>query len=565
MAGQIPRHFIDDLLGRVDIVEVIGQRIKLKKSGSNHSACCPFHNEKTPSFTVSETKQFYHCFGCGAHGNAISFLIEYDNMHFIDAIETLAGIVGVEVPREATETTPQRQQAQSLYELLQQCAQYYQQQLKTSTEAIDYLKQRGLSGEIAATFGLGYAPGGWHTLEKLLPGQNDQLLSAGMLTRNDSGKVYDRFRERIMFPIRDRRGRVIGFGGRVMDNTEPKYLNSPETPVFHKGSELYGVHEGRKAMLDDGQVIVVEGYMDVIALAQRGVANAVATLGTATNRQHAEQLYRIVPEIVFCFDGDRAGRDAAWRALQATLPALKDGRDAFFLFLPDGEDPDSVVRQQGGDGFRHLLAGKISAVDFLCEFLTGNADLEQIGVRARLAEQARPLVELIPAGVYRQLAAQKIEKLVGVSLQLNTATDVVQTTPTPRHNERTRSVLTSAIQLLLQMPSLAAKLDPESYSLNAEQPGVDVLLKLIDYCDSDTTVTTGTLIERFRDSAQFKRISELAVAHLFPDGRELDDEQALALLKDCLDKLSRFGEQREADKVSPSDQIGLLSIRRSVR
>ena len=326
MAGQIPRDFIDDLLARVDIVDVINQRVTLKKSGANHMACCPFHNEKTPSFSVNQNKQFYHCFGCSVSGNAIGFLMEYDNMHFVDAVETLADSVGMEVPRDA-KANQARDETKPLYTLMESVASFYRSQLKHSPEAIAYLKARGLSGEIAKRFGIGFVADEWDTLQRHLPNEDGALIKTGMLIQPDGGKrPYQRFRNRIMFPIRDQRGRVIAFGGRVLDNQEPKYLNSPETPLFHKGRELYGLYEARKAAQDNGKVIVVEGYMDVVALAQHGIDNAVATLGTAANQQHSEILFKVVPTIVFCFDGDRAGRAAAWRALLATLPCLQDGR-----------------------------------------------------------------------------------------------------------------------------------------------------------------------------------------------------------------------------------------------
>jgi len=387
MAGQIPQDFIDDLLSRVDIVEIIDQRVTLKKSGTNYSACCPFHNEKTPSFTVSQTKQFYHCFGCSANGNAIKFLMEYDSMHFVDAIETLAEGAGMEVPRGPQSNVP-RDDVKPLYTLMESVASFYQAQLKGAQEAIDYLKARGLSGETAKRFGIGFVPDGWDSLQTHIPNEEAGLIKTGMLIKPDGGKrPYQRFRNRIMFPIRDRRGRVIGFGGRVMDNQEPKYLNSPETVLFHKANELYGLYEARKAAQLNNMVIVVEGYMDVVALAQHGIDNAVATLGTAANQQHSQTLFKTVPTIVFCFDGDRAGRAAGWRALQATLPCLQDGRDAHFLFLPDGEDPDSVVKANGAAGFNDLLAQRIPIIDFLYQHLASDIDMKSIGGKAQLAEK----------------------------------------------------------------------------------------------------------------------------------------------------------------------------------
>ncbi|MBX2825572.1 MAG: DNA primase [Gammaproteobacteria bacterium] len=573
MAGQIPKHFIDDLLNRIDIVDVIGQRIKLKKSGSNYSACCPFHSEKTPSFTVSQTKQFYHCFGCSVHGNAIGFLMEYDGMHFVDAVETLADSAGVEVPRESRDNSAQREQSRNLYELMGLCSEHFNRQLKNHETAIEYLKQRGLSGETAKNFGLGYAPPGWNNLTDAIPGRDADLLTTGMLTKNEKGNVYDRFRDRIMFPIRDRRGRVIAFGGRVLDSGEPKYLNSPETPLFHKGSELYGLFEGRKQALDAQRIIVVEGYMDVIALAEQGVGYAVATLGTATNQQHCESIFKVVPELVFCFDGDRAGRDAAWRGLQSALPCLRDGRDAFFLFLPDGEDPDSLVRKLGREGFEDVLTQKKPAIDFLFEHLAGDADLSQIGTRARLAEQAKPLLQTIPEGVYRQLATKQLENAIGLSLS-----DSHSAAPYPRQNryerggpprrstpvsrERTPSTMRSAIQLLLQNPALVETVDPEYYDFDPGLRGASILLKLIAICDGQPTITTGTLIEHFRDTEDWKALNKLAATPYLPDGRDIEVEAAAVEFAHCITTLNRRSQKSEADKVSPHSRVGLLAIRK---
>ncbi|MEQ9510892.1 MAG: DNA primase, partial [Alloalcanivorax xenomutans] len=358
MAGLIPEHFIQDLLARIDIVPLIDARVPLKKTGRNYSACCPFHQEKTPSFTVSPDKQFYYCFGCGASGDALRFVMEYDHLSFPEAVEQLAGRAGVDIPREehhdSREEKARRSRLQTLYDLLARAERYYRQQLKSAPDrqkAVAYLKGRGLSGEIAAQYGLGFAPPGFDNLMTGLSLDQaglEQALTAGLLVRReDTGRVYDKFRDRIQFPIRDARGRTIGFGGRVLGDGKPKYLNSPETPVFHKGRELYGLWEWRRSRDRSDRLYVVEGYMDVIALAQHGVPNVVATLGTATSPEHCQTLFRQVNEVVFCFDGDNAGRRAAWRALESALPSLDDGKQARFLFLPDGEDPDTLVRAQG--------------------------------------------------------------------------------------------------------------------------------------------------------------------------------------------------------------------------
>src|SRR5216683_969146 len=364
---MIPNEFIQTLLSRVDVVAVVDRYVPLKKAGTNFVACCPFHSEKTPSFTVSPTKQFYHCFGCGGHGTAISFLMEFGGKPFPDAVEELARDAGLEVPR--THVPPAeggRDEALDLSGVLLQAAKFYRLQLKESERAIAYLKGRGLSGPVAARFGIGYAPDDWQPLAGSFPDYHSKVLeAAGLVIAGDAGKRYDRFRDRIMFPIHDGSGRVIGFGGRVLDKGEPKYLNSPETPLFEKGRELYGLYQAQKAIRTAQQVLVVEGYMDVVALAQHGVEYAVATLGTSTTPIHAQKLFRIADSVVFCFDGDEAGRRAAWRALENTLPILADGKQARFLFLPDGEDPDDAVRRRGKAAFEAMVESAVPLSDFL--------------------------------------------------------------------------------------------------------------------------------------------------------------------------------------------------------
>lgn len=430
MAGRIPQSFIDDLLNRADIVDVVDARVRLKKTGKNYSGLCPFHEEKTPSFTIQPDKQFYYCFGCGAGGNVLGFLMNYEGLDFVPAIEMLAAYAGVEVPHEEESPSQRqhRQQQQTLYEILTQAAQYYQQQLRHHTQkqrAVDYLKQRGLSGEIARDFGLGYAPPGWENLLKAL-GKDEKarglLKQAGMLIEREQQEAgrspfYDRFRDRIMFPIRDRRGRVIGFGGRVLGNDKPKYLNSPETPVFQKGRELYGLFEARRKLREPQRFLIVEGYMDVIALAQLNIPYAVATLGTATSTDHLQILFRQAPELVFCFDGDKAGRQAAWRALEQTLPLMQDGRSARFLFLPDGEDPDSHVRRIGSLKFEEQVRGATRLADFFFESLGHQVDRDSIEGRARLGSLAMPSISLLPQGIYRQLMLDQLASLTGVDQQ----------------------------------------------------------------------------------------------------------------------------------------------------
>ena len=424
MAGLIPQSFIDDLLNRSDIVEVVSSRIQLKKAGKNYTACCPFHQEKTPSFSVSPDKQFYYCFGCGAGGNALGFVMDHDSLDFPQAVEELAKRAGMEVPRE--ESGPGRKPRQPvdspLYPLLESAAEYYRQSLKSHPArkaAVEYLKGRGLSGVIARDFGLGFAPPGWDNLMRHLGGdtlQQKAMIDAGLLIENaETGRSYDRFRDRVMFPIRDSRGRVIAFGGRVLGDDKPKYLNSPETPVFHKGQELYGLFEARKANRDLDEILVVEGYMDVIALAQQGLRNAVATLGTATSDEHLKRLFRIVPSVLFCFDGDAAGRKAAWRALESALPNLQDGRRARFLFLPEGEDPDSLVRREGTDAFKARIQQQAQPLaDYFFQQLSNEADPRSLEGKAHLATLAAPLIDKIPGANLRALMKQRLGEITGL-------------------------------------------------------------------------------------------------------------------------------------------------------
>lgn len=425
MAGLIPNDFIETLLERTDVIEVIGNRIDLKKKGKDHWACCPFHHENSPSFSVNASKQFYYCFGCGASGSAIKFLQEYDNLSFVEAIEELARIAGVEVPREeVSEKAKQRQQQRrTLYDLMGSCADYFSHQLYQHPAAADvqqYVLGRGLSEEIVNTYQIGFAPQGWDNLIQHFRSEqtNAELLTTGMLTQNDKGRIYDRFRNRLMFPIRDIKGRVIAFGGRVMSADEkPKYLNSPETPIFHKGQELYGLYEARKALKDFDNIIIVEGYMDVVALAQHGVKNAVATLGTATSADHVKRLFKLTSELIFCFDGDEAGRRAAVRALSNTLPELQDGQQAKFLFLPDGEDPDSLVREEGFNGFMHRAKQAQSLPDFLFQHLQTQADISRLDGKARLASIAQGWINKVPEGFLRQLLMAQLSELVGLDVE----------------------------------------------------------------------------------------------------------------------------------------------------
>ncbi|WP_405122762.1 DNA primase [Pseudomonas sp. M20] len=437
MAGLIPQSFIDDLLNRTDIVDVVSSRVQLKKAGKNYTACCPFHKEKTPSFSVSPDKQFYYCFGCGAGGNALGFLMDHDNLDFPQAVEDLAKAAGMEIPREESGRPhkPRQPTDSPLYPLLTAAADFYRQALKSHPSrkaAVDYLKGRGLTGEIARDFGLGFAPPGWDNLFKHLSSdtlQQKAMIDAGLLIENaETGKRYDRFRDRVMFPIRDTRGRIIAFGGRVLGDDKPKYLNSPETPVFHKGQELYGLYEARKNNRNLDEIIVVEGYMDVIALAQQGLKNAVATLGTATSEEHLKRLFRVVPNVLFCFDGDQAGRNAAWRALEATLSSLQDGRRARFLFLPEGEDPDTLVRAEGTDAFKARINQHAQPLaDYFFQQLTEEADPRSLEGKAHMATLAAPLIDKVPGANLRILMRQRLTEITGLSSE--TVSQLAQSAP----------------------------------------------------------------------------------------------------------------------------------------
>lgn len=437
MAGLIPQSFIDDLLNRTDIVDVVSSRVQMKKAGKNYTACCPFHKEKTPSFSVSPDKQFYYCFGCGAGGNALGFIMDHDNLDFPQAVEELAKAAGMEIPREESGRPhkPRQPTDSPLYPLLTAAADFYRQALKSHPArkaAVDYLKGRGLTGEIARDFGLGFAPPGWDNLYKHLSSdtlQQKAMIDAGLLVENaETGKRYDRFRDRVMFPIRDSRGRIIAFGGRVLGDDKPKYLNSPETPVFHKGQELYGLFEARKFNRSLDEIIVVEGYMDVIALAQQGLRNAVATLGTATSEEHMKRLFRVVPSVLFCFDGDQAGRNAAWRALEATLPCLQDGRRARCLFLPEGEDPDTLVRSEGTDAFKARINQHAQPLaDYFFQQLTEEADPRSLEGKAHMATLAAPLIDKVPGANLRALMRQRLSEITGLTSE--TVSQLAQSAP----------------------------------------------------------------------------------------------------------------------------------------
>ena len=580
MRGRIPREFIDELLARLDVVEVINRRVPLKKAGKDFKACCPFHNEKTPSFTVSRPKQFYHCFGCGVSGTAITFLMEFEHLSFPEAVEELAGEAGLEVP----DTGPARSgdnPTLPLLEILGEASRYYKDQLRSHRDAsttIAYLKQRGLTGEIAAQFDLGYAPTGWDNLSSTAGNEEklDLMVKAGLISKRESGGHYDRFRARVIFPIHDSKGRVIAFGGRLLDEGEPKYLNSPETPVFHKGSELYNLHRARSAIAQQQMSIVVEGYMDVLALAQHGIDHCVATLGTATTTTHLQRLFRLAPSIVFCFDGDRAGRDAAGRALEIALPLLESGRQVSFLFLPDGEDPDSVIRDQGADTFRTLIESATPLPDLLFDTLLNQTDLTRMDGKARLATLARPLISRVPEGPLRELMQQRLSDLTGVAPSgLGGLATTPPTVPHKRASARSKrlSPLATAISVLVQRPQLATGLDlPTAVVDTQDDPGVQLLTKVHGLARENPQLTTASLIERFRGDEQQPTLEKLASRnHLVDDdGLEIFLAETLATLAsqsidDTIAELLRLASERELSGIEKQQLGELYQQRESVR
>ena len=542
MAGRIPRAFIDDLIARTDIIEVIGSRVPLKKAGREWKACCPFHSEKSASFTVSQAKQFYHCFGCGAHGTALTFLMEHDRLPFPDAVEDLAGRAGLEVPREGgVGPDPRDRLLDDLYALMAAADQHFRDALRDSDRGKDYLKGRGLVGETAARYHLGYAPAGWDAVLKKF-GATDAgrqaLLAAGLTIergadaqRGQGAGFYDRFRDRIMFPIRDTRGRVVGFGGRILDQGEPKYLNSPETPLFHKGRELYGLYEARQELRNIERLMVVEGYMDVVRLAQAGIHYAVATLGTATTPEHLNRLFRVTGDVVFSFDGDRAGRQAAWRALETCLSFAKEGRQIKFLFLPEGHDPDTLVAAEGREAFEARIATALPLSEYLVSHFAAETDLASVDGRARLAELARPLIGRVPEGVYRELLVERLASevrmpaarlaaLLGLGAGSAAPADArspLQRPPSSRRHVSGRGSLASqAIARLLQFPTAArAILEPEALRLSGDR-GLEVLAELIETLHSEPTLSSAQLVERWRERPEHSRLEELAAVPL-PD------------------------------------------------
>jgi DNA primase len=565
MAGRIPEQFIDDLLARVDIVDVIEQRVALKKAGRDWTARCPFHDERSPSFTVSPAKQFYHCFGCGAHGSAIKFLMDYDRLEFVDAVEDLASRVGLKVPYEGGGRRAPSEDSLDLYALLDATAKFYQRELGKDEKARAYFDSRGLDAATIDRFGLGYAPDAWDALKSAL-GTNPQRLAllekSGMLTSGERGTKYDRFRDRVMFPIQDRRGRTIAFGGRILveksgegspvldsrahdvrKNTAdgPKYLNSPETPLFHKGRELFALWQVRQAHSKIPRLVVVEGYMDVIALFQHGVTEAVATLGTATTSDHAELLFRNCADVYFCFDGDRAGRQAAWRAVESVLPRMRDGRQAFFLFLPDGEDPDSIVRKEARAGFEQRLKDAMPLSEFFFGELGKDVNLASLDGKARLAERARPLLTQIPDGAFRDLMLGELDRLANVRLRIDAA---ASNTPRRAARPQERTLVRTAVALLVQNPGFATAIEPPYLFSTLRQPGIPLLMELITLCRERPEISTAGMLEHFAERDEVRALQKLAVME-FPGGEDAWRAEFL----DALAQLDRQTHQQRLDEL----------------
>jgi DNA primase len=524
----IPESFIQELLHRIDIVDLIDGYVPLKKAGANYAACCPFHNEKSPSFTVSPTKQFYHCFGCGAQGTAIGFVMEYSGQGFVDTIKELSSRAGLQMPEQEARARNDGPKTVALVEVMARASKYYREQLKSSEKAVAYLKKRGLTGEIAAKFGIGYAPDGWQNLESAFADYSAaELQSAGLVIKNEQGRLYDRFRDRVMFPIISQKGEVIAFGGRVLDVGEPKYLNSPETPLFEKGRELFGLPQARQALREKNVAVVVEGYMDVVALAQHGVGNAVATLGTATTTMHMQKLLRQVDRVVFCFDGDAAGRKAAWRALENSLEALADDKNIGFILLPATEDPDSYVRQHGAGAFETLVLQATPLSDFLLRELAAQCDMTTAEGRARLVHEAKPLLTRLTTPMLRLQLVKRLAEASGFSQpEVERLCELKSVAPAaPRRVPRAKHSLTrTVIRLVLQKPALAARLPLELVADDgAEGSALRYLCRLVG--DADSELPTAAVLERLR-GGEHEALMRGAVAELMQEPFAEDEVEA---------------------------------------
>ncbi|MCY4210756.1 MAG: DNA primase [Gammaproteobacteria bacterium] len=583
MAGRIPQHFIDDLLARADIVEVIDSYVPLRKAGKNYQARCPFHEEKTPSFTVSQDKQFYHCFGCGANGTVIGFLMEHNGLSFVEAVEDLAGRYGLELPREAG-YQPEAKQHLELYELLEQAARFYRSKLQHQQgEADAYLQGRGLSQAIMEDYEIGYAPPGWQHLLNALGKtavSRTGMVAAGLIkardtqagaaaghpsvqaTAGDTNGYYDRFRNRIMFPIRDPRGRVIGFGGRALDPEDnAKYLNSPETPLFHKGRELYGLFQARRQKKKPDSLYVVEGYMDVVALAQHGISNVVATLGTAVTEHHLRKLFRVVNRIIFCFDGDNAGKTAAQRSLEITIPLLQEGRQVFFKFMPQGEDPDSFVRQHGAERFC-ADENTVPLSDFLLDTVRTGSGAATREARGNFLDNMMPFLKKMPDSGLRQLLLQEVANVAQTTTEelrrqlLERPADAPRRAraPRPRRQQGSREQISVLIQYILHRPELAMQVEDPTELSGVSMPGVDFLQELVSLVHSNPEITCAGLLERYRPSRFAARLNELASSPDLPTVEEFDMEREFI---DRMEKLKAVKSRQAREELAGSKPSAL--------
>jgi DNA primase len=575
MAGKIPRQFIQELIARIDLVDLVDARVPLRRVGSNFTARCPFHDEKTPSFTVSRDKQFYHCFGCGAHGNAIDFLMGYDHLNFVEAVESLAALAGLKIPEEAQSTAAESgaKMANAIYELQDAVSRFYAHQLKVhpgALRAVAYLKDRGVSGELAQRYRLGYAPPEWRNLPSEL---SQELLKAAGLKAVKGDKVYDSFRDRIIFPIRDRRGRVVGFGGRVMGDGTPKYLNSPETVVFKKHKEVYGLYELLKQTSRPERIVVVEGYMDVIALAQSGIYNAVATLGTATSTDHVELLFRYTDELVFCFDGDSAGQKAAWKALEASLPSLRDGRQIRFLLLPEGHDPDSLVRAEGTDAFLHRLDAALPFSDYFFRNLVQRLDLDTLEGRAGLVNKAGPLIGKLPVGVFREMIERRLVELAGHGAVEPSDKSAKLVVPSEsRVASASGGMRPSAsrilLALLVQNPELAAMVgDDLRANLDAAHKNGRLIQKVLQILNENPGLTSGGILEHFRGAPEEKLIATLMQWDILlpQDGIRIEFSDALMrfekqLKQERLEELIKKSKKTQLSSAEREEMRALMSL-----
>jgi len=578
MPGQIPQAFVSDLLAKTDIVDVIGSRLSLRRAGTNFVACCPFHHEKTPSFTVNSVKQFYHCFGCAESGDAIQFLTEYEGLNFVEAIETLASRLGLSVPLDETEKEA-RAKYTVIYQAIQEASNFYQSQLRRhpiAPKVHDYLRSREVTGEIAKSFSLGFAPPGWdnlvnHFAEK--PTVLAALLGAGLIIKKEQGGYYDRFRDRLLFPIHDRRGRVVGFGGRVMDNTqEPKYLNSPETAIFSKGQELYGLFEARKGNRALDNLLVVEGYMDVVSLAQFGIKNCAATLGTALTEKQVDILFRQVKELIFCFDGDKAGREAAKRSLPLILPHMKEGRRVRFMILPTTDDPDSYVRRVGRKGFLEALEKSVPLSEFLFDSLSANLDLHHLDSRAQLVTLAKPLIQLLPSGVFQQMLYARLAEIAGISADTLHGGRATYKAKAPKVNQRPAPQLppTPAYQacaMLLADRHLLSIVGDINELRRIEMPGVNLLCAIIEMLLLDPNIPSEEVWGKLPpvDLSQFSHkdlqlmaasIPAAGMEQTFLGALQRMREQAVEQATECLLQKAKIGVLSETEKAQLKELLG---------